>query len=240
MSQSTKIAERVRDFDWPRISAAVDDLGHARLPHLLSADECRQISDLYVDRGRFRSFVDLGEKRFGDHGDYQYFAHPLPPLVRSLRTHLYSRLARIANRWQAELGRSERFPPGLRTYLQACHDAGQTRPTPLLLRYHEGGYNCLHQDLYGALAFPLQVAVLLSDPRRDFSGGEFLLTEQRPRMQSRGEAISLSRGEGLVFANRERPVQGKRGLYAVGVRHGVSRVHAGHRMTLGLIFHDAK
>ena len=239
MSEAAKLAARVRGYDWGELERCLEMHGHARLPGLLTAAECAEMRDLYDERDRFRSFVDLGAKRFGDHGDYRYFAHPLPPLVKTLRARLYARLAAIANRWQSALGRAERFPPSLRAYIAACHAAGQSRPTPLLLRYHAGGYNCLHQDLYGRMAFPLQVAVLLSDPARDFSGGEFLLTEQRPRAQSRGEAIALARGEGLVFPNRDRPVRGNRGVYAASVRHGVSRVHAGHRMTLGLIFHDA-
>lgn len=240
MSGAAAVVARVRAYDWAQVGDSLDRSGWARLPRLLTAAECRGLRALYDDRARYRSFVDLGAKRYGDNGDYRYFAYPLPPLVRTLRTHLYAPLARIANRWQGELGRDERFPGGLRTYLRACHDAGQTRPTPLLLRYRKDGYNCLHQDLYGAMAFPLQVAVLLSKPSSDFTGGEFLLTEQRPRMQARGEALSLALGEGLVFPNRERPVEGRRGHHAAAMRHGVSRVRSGHRMTLGLIFHDAK
>jgi hypothetical protein len=183
--------------------------------------------------------VDLGRQRFGDRGDYRSFAHPLPAEIQTLRSALYRGLAPIANRWQEALGLPERFPRGLPAFLRTCRDAGQTRPTPLVLHYLEGGYNCLHQDRYGAVAFPLQVAILLSTPERDFAGGEFLLTEQRPRMQSRGEAVPLARGEGIVFPNAERPVRGRRGPFRAQVRHGVSRLERGERYTLGIIFHDA-
>jgi hypothetical protein len=181
----------------------------------------------------------MGRHRFGE-GQYAYFSNPLPPLVRNLRVGLYPPLARIANAWAAALGREERQPSTLREFLEHCHREGQRHPTPLLLRYEAGGYNRLHQDLYGDVAFPLQVAVLLSRPRQDFDGGEFLLLEQRPRMQSRGEAIGLTRGEAVVFPNRERPVLGTRGYSRAQVRHGVSTVHAGERLTLGIIFHDAR
>lgn len=240
VSAVARIRDRVAGFDWKAVGAALDERGHARLPGLLPPRECDALRDLYADRDRFRSFVDLAAHRYGDRGDYRYFARPLPGVVAALRTHLYARLAPIANRWQAVLGRTDRFPRGIGPFLRHCHANGQVRPTPLLLRYERDGYNCLHQDLYGAVAFPLQVAVLLSEPGTDFSGGAFLLVEQRPRMQSRGEAIELGRGEGLVFPNRARPVSGRRGPYAVTVRHGVSRVEAGERFTLGVIFHDAR
>jgi hypothetical protein len=231
---------RIAEYDWAALRADVDRYGHARLPALLDAPTCAAISALYDDAARFRSFVDLGRHRFGDHGDYRYFGYPLPRLIETLRVHLYARLAPLANAWARALGAGEAYPPGLRGFLARCREAGQTRPTPLLLRYDTDGYNCLHQDLYGEVAFPLQVAVLLSRPGEDFRGGEFLLTEQRPRMQSRGEAISLAQGEGVVFPNRVRTQRGARGHYAVQVRHGVSRVHAGERRTLGIIFHDAR
>lgn len=240
MSAAAEVRARLRSFDWGAVARGLDTHGHARLPGLLDEDACSALRALYAEHSRFRSFVDLARHRYGDHGDYRYFARPLPRLVLALRTHLYARLAPIANRWQAALGRPDRFPRGLAPFLERCHASGQSRPTPLLLRYERDGYNCLHQDVYGATAFPLQVAVLLSEPGTDFTGGAFLLTEQRPRMQSRGEAIDLARGEGIVFPNRERPVEGARGAYAVRVRHGVSRVLSGERMTLGLIFHDAR
>lgn len=234
------VRQRIGDFDWRAIATELDATGYARLPGLLTADECASLRHLHADRTRFRSFVDLAAHRYGDRGDYRYFARPLPTLVQSLRTHLYARLAPIANAWQKTLGRESRFPRGLGPFVARCHANGQQRPTPLLLRYDPGGYNCLHQDVYGEVAFPLQVAVLLSDPHDEFSGGAFLLTEQRPRMQSRGEAIALERGEGLIFPNRERPVAGRRGHSAARVRHGVSRVQSGERFTLGIIFHDAR
>jgi len=234
------VRSRLRGVDAEDLRAALDARGHALIPGLLSAGDCAALRALYPRRERFRSFVDLAGHRFGDRGDYRYFARPLPRLVQSLRSQLYALLVPVANHWNACLARPERFPSGLRPWLARCHEAGQTRPTPLLLRYDPGGYNCLHQDRYGALAFPLQVACLLSEPGRDFEGGEFLLVEQRPRMQSRGEAVPLGRGDAVVFPNAERPVQGSRGPYRVQVRHGVSRVRAGERMTLGLIFHDAR
>jgi hypothetical protein len=234
-----ELRRRVGARDWKAVEGALAEQGYARLPRLLSPTACRDVIRMYGERERFRSFVELGQKRFGDRGDYRYFANPLPPELRALRAALYRRLAPIANRWQEALGRSERFPPSLSAFLRDCRDAGQTRPTPLVLHYRAGGYNCLHQDRYGKLAFPLQVAVLLSHPERDFRGGEFLLLEQRPRMQSRGEAIHLERGEGIVFPNAERPAPGSRGAVRAQVRHGVSRLLGGERYTLGLIFHDA-
>lgn len=225
---------------WREVANSLEECGYARIPDLITGQDCQQLRSLYCKRALFRSFVDLGAKGYGDKGDYQYFAHPLPALVRHLRSQLYRPLARVANRWAETLGRPERFPSSLRTYLRTCHDAGQTRPTPLLLRYQEGGYNCLHQDLYGKLAFPLQVAILISNPETAFSGGEFLLTEQKPRAQARGEALALRLGEAVVFPNRVRPASGKRGPVACTVRHGVSRVTSGERMALGLIFHDAE
>ena len=239
-SDAARIRDRLARSDWARVARDLDAAGYARLPGLLDAAQCDAARALYRDERRFRSFVDLGAKRFGDHGDYRYFASPLPALVGTLRSQLYARLAPIANRWCERLGDERRYPARLRPWLEACHAAGQTRPTPLVLRYEAGGYNCLHQDRYGALAFPLQVAVLLSRPGRDFEGGEFLLVEQRPRMQSRGAAIALERGEAIVFPNAERPADGARRTYRVAVRHGVSPLARGERYTLGLIFHDAR
>jgi hypothetical protein len=221
------------------VARDLDALGYARLPGLLSAGECAETSRLWKREGAFRSHVDMRSHRFGE-GEYRYFTRPLPPLVSALRQHLYPPLARVANSWHASLGLEERHPPTLRGFLFRCHEAGQERPTPLLLRYEAGGYNRLHQDLYGSVAFPLQVTVLLSRPERDFRGGEFLLLEQGPRMQARGEAISLARGEAIVFPNSERPVAGARRVYRARMRHGVSRVLEGLRLALGIIFHDAK
>jgi hypothetical protein len=245
----SRVFTRVGRFDWADVEQSLDDFGSARLPGLLTPEECDELIGLYPADASFRSTVDMEQHRFGV-GQYRYFASPLPALVRTLRTALYPRLRQIANRWQERLAEPARFPARLSGFLAECAERGQTRPTPLLLRYTANGYNCLHQDLYGELAFPLQVACLLSKPDgqhpgpprrgRDFTGGEFLLTEQRPRAQSRGEAIVLEQGEGLIFPNRSRPVAGARGSYRAQVRHGVSRVHAGERFTLGIIFHDAE
>jgi hypothetical protein len=233
------IRSRLAALDWGAVTRVLDADGHACIPGLLDPGECHALRACYRERDHFRSFVDLAQHRFGDHGDYRYFARPLPALVESLRIQLYARLWPVANRWWSQLGRNERFPRGLAPFLARCHERGQTRPTPLLLRYEAKGYNCLHQDLYGDIAFPLQVAILLSEPERDFSGGEFLLTEQRPRMQSRGRSIQLARGDALIFPNRMRPVATARGHAAAQVRHGTSPVHAGERYVLGIIFHDA-
>lgn len=229
----------MRASDWRGLADSLDELGHARLPRLLGADECRALARLYSRDECFRSTIDMEPRRFG-RGQYRYFARPLPPLVESLRRALYPPLAGIANDWQQRLGRGERFERSLGPFLARCHRQGQTRPTPLLLRYREGGFNNLHQDLYGSVAFPLQVAILLSQPGRDFEGGDFLLVEQRPRQQSRGEAIALSRGEAVVFPTRERPVEGARGSYRAQLRHGASRLLRGERLVLGIIFHDAR
>ena len=199
--------------------------------------ECDALAGLYDEPARFRTRVVMARHGFGQ-GEYQYFAHPLPGLVAGLREGLYPPLATVANRWAAALGTAG-YPPHHGAFLQQCHDAGQTRPTPLLLRYGPGDYNCLHQDLYGAQHFPLQVAILLNEPERDFTGGAFVLTEQRPRMQSRAEVVALRQGEGVVFAVNQRPMQGGRGVYRVTMRHGVSRLLSGRRHTLGVIFHDA-
>lgn len=233
-------ARRLDDLDWPRIDSELDRDGVAILPSLLSARECSALSALY-DRAAphtFRSRVVMARHGFGQ-GEYQYFDYPLPQFLSPLRGELYGRLAATANRWNAMLGRPERYPPSHAEYLAQCHAAGQTRATPLMLRYGAGDFNCLHQDLYGAMAFPLQVVVLLSAPGDAFEGGEFVLTEQRPRMQSRATVVPLRQGDAAVFAVSQRPVQGSRGVYRVNMRHGVSRVRRGMRTTVGLIFHDA-
>jgi hypothetical protein len=214
-------------------------VGHARIPGFLRVEECLALAALWDEPARFRKRVDLARHRFGDGGEYQYFAYPLPEAVAELRGALYAALAPIANAWRQRLGSAERFPPGLERFLARCRRERQSRPTPLLLRYGAGGYNRLHQDLYGKVAFPLQVAFLLSRPRRDFEGGEFLLLEQRPREQARVEVLALEQGEAIVFPNRERPSRGPRGDRRVQVRHGIARLHAGRRATLGIIFHDA-
>ncbi len=216
----------------------LDARGYARIEGLLTPQECSSIAALYRSDSRFRSRVVMARHGFG-RGEYKYFDYPLPKLVKELRTSLYAQLTPIANRWYAALGVKTSFPEEHAEYLARCHAAGQTRPTPLLLQYGEGDYNCLHQDLYGEHAFPLQVAVLLSEPGRDFEGGEFVLTEQRPRMQSRVDVVPLRQGDAVVFAVHHRPVRGTRGTYRVNMRHGVSRLRSGHRCTLGLIFHDA-
>ena len=232
-------AETLVAVDWPAVGQALDAHGHAVLPSLLAAGECTSLARLFDDDARFRSTVDMARHRFGE-GRYRYFAAPLPPLVAELRTALYACLAPIANRWNEALRRPARFPRTLASYQKMCAAAGQRRPTPLLLRYETGGWNALHQDLYGELVFPLQVTVMLDRPGIDFTGGDFLLVEQRPRMQSRGHAIALGRGDAVVFPCRTRAAQGARGPYQIGVRHGVSTVLSGRRTTLGLIFHDAK
>jgi hypothetical protein len=232
------IAARIAGFDWQKVAAELDAQGCAVVGPLLTPDECAALVGGYGDDALFRSKVIMARHGFG-RGEYKYFAAPVPPLIASLRTSLYPPLAEIANRWAEALGAAERFPPAHRAYLNRCHAAGQTRPTPLLLKYEAGDYNCLHQDVYGEHLFPLQLTVLLSRPGRDFEGGEFVLTEQRPRMQSRAEVVSLRQGEAVIFAVRERPVRGTRGVYRVNMRHGVSRLRSGQRFTLGIIFHDA-
>lgn len=233
------IAARVAALDWARVAAELDAQGSAVLPALLTAQECEALATLYIEEGHFRSRVVMARHGFG-RGEYQYFRYPLPDLVATLRTVLYPPLAPIANRWNATMGLDVRYPHAHADFIQRCHDAGQRRPTPLLLQYGVDDYNCLHQDLYGEHVFPLQVAILLSQPQRDFSGGEFVLTEQRPRMQSRPEVVPLQQGDAVVFAVHHRPVQGTRGSYRVQLRHGVSRVRSGRRHTLGVIFHDAQ
>ncbi len=232
--------QRVAALDWDRIAADLDARGCASAGPLLTLDECAAIADGYADADAdaFRSRVVMARHGFGA-GEYKYYAYPLPALVASLRASLYPPLAAIANRWEQALGRPARFPAGHAAFLRQCHESGQARPTPLLLQYGAGDYNCLHQDLYGPLHFPLQAAILLSRPDQDFTGGAFVLTEQRPRMQSRAEVVPLGQGEAVLFAVNQRPVQGARGAYRVTMRHGVSRVLSGSRHTLGVIFHDA-
>src|SRR5213593_3550607 len=233
------IAARLGRLDWEAMARALDERGYATTPPLLPASECAALAQLWADERRFRSRIDMARLRFGV-GEYKYFAAPLPPVVAALRVHLYRYLAPIANRWMETMGATERFPPELGAYLARCAAHGQTRPTPLLLRYAAGGYNCLHQDLYGALAFPLQVTCVLGRRGADYAGGEILFVEQRPRAQSRGEVVVLERGEAVIFPNRYRPVAGARGTYRATVRHGVSRVTDGERLSLGVIFHDAE
>ena len=230
---------QVRTIDWARVSDDLDATGSAVIERLLSADECRQLSRLYPDETPFRSRIVMARHGFGQ-GEYKYFTYPLPDVVARLRSGLYGHLAPIANRWNASIGSDIRYPEVHDNFLERCHRAGQDRPTPLLLRYGTGDYNCLHQDLYGEHVFPLQVAVLLSAPGSEFTGGEFVLVEQRPRMQSRAEVVPLGQGDAVVFAVHHRPVHGTRGTYRVTMRHGVSRLRSGERYTLGVIFHDAK
>ena len=239
MDGAARLARLLESLDWASLSQQFDEVGYARIPGLLAARSCRQIDALYDREELFRKRVDMGRHQFGE-GEYQYFANPLPALVEQLRRGLYPALAPIANLWQERLRKPERFPDSLDGFIRVCREAGQERPTPLLLRYEADGYNRLHQDLYGAISFPLQVTILLSQPGRDYEGGEFLLTEQRARLQSRGEAIALEQGEAIVFATRERPVTSVRGFARAQLRHGVSRIRRGRRSALGIIFHDAK
>jgi hypothetical protein len=233
------IEARVAALDWARIATELDAFGCATTGTLLAAEECAAIAARYDEDAIWRSRVIMGRHGFG-RGEYKYFAYPLPDIVAALRAALYPRLAAVANRWNGQMGLAQRFPADHAAYLARCHAGGQKRPTPLLLQYGAGDYNCLHQDVYGELVFPLQVAFLLSRPHQDFTGGEFVLTEQRPRMQSRAEVVPLTQGEGVIFPVHHRPVQGTRGVYRVNMRHGVSRLRAGRRHTLGIIFHDAK
>ncbi|OCP35596.1 2OG-Fe(II) oxygenase [Ensifer sp. LC163] len=232
-------ATRVAAYDWPAIFDDLNGYGCAVMEKLLSEEECRQISALYQEEEHFRSHIHMARHGFG-RGEYRYFKYPLPRLLGGLRTALYHRLAEIANEWNGRMGIEGWYPTEHAEFLRQCHDAGQTRPTPLLLQYVPGDFNCLHQDLYGDLAFPIQVAILLSEPGQDFTGGEFVLTEQRPRMQSRAEVVPLRQGDAVAFAVHNRPVQGTKGNYRVNLRHGVSRVRSGLRHTVGIIFHDAR
>jgi hypothetical protein len=226
------------DIDWTRVSSDLDAQGSAVIENLISPAECSGLAALYQAEERFRSRVVMERHGFG-RGEYKYFSDPLPDVIARLRTTIYPHLAPIANRWNAALHIDTRFPEEHTRLIERCHAAGQRRPTPLLLQYRAGDYNCLHQDLYGEHVFPLQLTILLSEPGRDFTGGEFVMTEQRPRMQSRPEVVPLRQGHAVVFAVHHRPVRGKRGVYRVNLRHGVSRVHSGQRHTAGIIFHDA-
>lgn len=235
----TAAEARIAGYDWPAITGELDGFGCAVLPKLLAPEECRSIAALYPEEDRFRSHIIMARHGFGK-GEYRYFKYPLPDVLGKIRTALYPHLAGLANHWNERMGIEQRYPEAHATYLKQCHDAGQTRPTPLLLQYVPGDFNCLHQDLYGDLVFPIQVAILLSEPGRDFTGGEFCMTEQRPRAQSRVEVVPLRQGDAVAFAVNNRPVQGTRGNYRVNLRHGVSRVRSGMRHTVGIIFHDAK
>jgi hypothetical protein len=232
------IEERLQRLDWKSIEQALYDMGYAKTPPVITPDECAELIGLYGDESRFRRRIDMARHRFGI-GEYQYFAEPLPALVQGLRMGMYPPLATIANGWMEALRQPQRYPLDLASFLAVCQEHGQVKPTPLLLRYEAGGYNCLHQDLYGEIAFPLQLTCFLSRRDLDYTGGEFLLVEQRPRAQSRGEAITTEQGEIIIFATRERPAVGSRGYYRLQMRHGVSRIWSGRRYALGIIFHNA-
>ena len=234
-----EIDSRVQQVGWEPLYQSLDAHGNAVLERLLSRSECQELAALYPHDSGFRSRIVMARHGFG-RGEYKYFSYPLPGIISHLRTTLYHRLAPLANRWNEAMGIAVRYPPKHAAFIARCREAGQTKPTPLLLQYGAEDYNCLHQDVYGEHVFPVQVAVLLSEPGRDFTGGEFVMTEQRPRMQSRAEVISLRQGDAAVFTVRQRPVQGSRGVYRVNLRHGVSRIRSGRRHTLGIIFHDAE
>ena len=229
---------RVDALDWDCLCNNIDADGSCIIRGLLTVDECDQAAALYEEEQLFRSKVVMARHGFGK-GEYKYFCYPLPPVAEQLRTLVWPKLVPVANRWNEAMRIDVRFPASHAEFLRRCHEAGQTRPTPLMLDYGTGDYNCLHQDLYGEHVFPLQLAILLSEPGKDFSGGEFVMTEQRPRMQSRPQVLSLKKGDAAIFAVHQRPVEGTRGYYRVNMRHGVSRITAGHRRTLGIIFHDA-
>ncbi|AJD53105.1 hypothetical protein SAMN02744133_1148 [Thalassospira xiamenensis M-5 = DSM 17429] len=229
----------IASLDWEKHARELDTHGCAILEHLIDQDTCRALIARYDEPETFRRHIHMARHGFG-RGEYKYFAYPLPDMIAGLRQSLYPPLAEIANRWNRAMGLDRHFPGDHARFVAQCHDAGQTRPTPLLLRYRAGDYNCLHQDVYGDCVFPLQVAILLSNPETDFEGGEFVLTEQRPRMQSRAEVVPLMQGDAVIFPVHHRPVAGRRGTYRVNMRHGVSRLRAGSRHTLGIIFHDAK
>jgi len=229
---------RINSIDWHRIEDDLNRYGCATVEQLLTAAECDMLASLYAQDDLYRSRVVMARHGFG-RGEYKYYAYPLPAMISELRQTAYSHLAPVANRWNASMGIETRYPADHADFIRKCHAAGQTRPTPLILQYDEGDYNCLHQDLYGEHVFPLQLAILLSVPGRDFTGGEFVMTEQRPRMQSRAEVVPLAQGDAVIFAVHHRPVNGTRGVYRVNLRHGVSRLRSGHRHTVGVIFHDA-
>jgi uncharacterized protein len=235
---SSSERDRISCYDWAMIESDLSSYGASVLENLLTKQECEWIAALYSEEVHFRSHIVMARHGFGK-GEYRYFKYPLPGLIEELRTSLYSRLAPIANQWNERMGEATGYPAEHSEFLKRCHDRGQLRPTPLLLQYAPGDYNCLHQDLYGDLAFPIQVAILLSEPVEDFTGGEFVLAEQRPRMQTRAEVVPLGQGDAVAFAVHHRPMQGSRGTYRVNLRHGVSRVRSGRRHTVGIIFHDA-
>jgi hypothetical protein len=237
--EPASVVQRVKAYDWNATDSDLNASGCAVLPKLLSQDECASIAALYTHEEHFRSHIHMARHGFGK-GEYRYFQYPLPELIEELRTALYAHAAAFANGWNERMNIATRYPAHHADFLEICYNAGQTRPTPLLLQYTAGDFNCLHQDLYGDLAFPLQVTVLLSAPNEDFTGGEFVLTEQRPRMQSRVEVVPLQQGDAVLFAVHNRPVQGAKGSYRVNLRHRVSRVRSGERHTLGIIFHDAR
>jgi hypothetical protein len=237
---SANIQKRIDALDWNKAEESLSTRGYAVTDPILTPEECASIVSLYHDSTRFRSQVIMERHRFGV-GDYKYFANPLPEIVAILRTSAYPHLAKVANEWARAFGEEKPpFPLDHAAFVKICHKAGQTKPTPLMLHYEAGGYNCLHQDLYGEIAFPLQMVFLLGQPGRDWEGGEFLLVEQQPRAQSKAEVVTANQGQGIIFTTRYRPVKGSRGYYRVNLRHGVSRVHSGTRYTLGIIFHDAK
>jgi hypothetical protein len=238
MNTAARLGHHLPEMAWSDVERELDGHGCAVLPRMLTPMQCDRVAGFYADDTAFRARIVMARHGFG-RGEYKYFNYPLPDLVERLRSSLYPRLAPLANRWNEALGLPVHFPREHADFIRRCHEAGQVRPTPLLLRYGEGDYNCLHQDLYGEHVFPLQVAILLSEPGADFTGGEFVMTEQRPRMQSRPEVVSLAKGDAVVFAVHTRPVQGVRGIYRVNHRHGVSRLRSGKRLTLGIIFHDA-
>jgi uncharacterized protein len=235
----SNIGSRINSLAWPGISASLHEAGWAKTGEVLTEDECRELRSLYASEGLFRSRVVMARHRFGL-GEYKYFAYPLPDVVAELRESLYARLADVANEWAIKLGAKTEYPRIHREFIALCHARGQKRPTPLMLRYEAGGYNCLHQDLYGAVYFPLQTVFMLDQPGSDFEGGEFVLVEQRPRAQSAAQVIAPRQGEGVIFTTRWRPVQGTRGHYRVNIRHGVSAITRGIRHTLGIVYHDAE
>ncbi|RZU35663.1 2OG-Fe(II) oxygenase [Edaphobacter modestus] len=238
LPDAAQAVSQVESLDWQSITDSLNDSGNALLKNVLTSQDCAALASMYGDDGHFRSRVVMSRHGFG-RGEYKYFSYPLPDILQGLRSSLYERLAPVANLWNQQMGIETRYPAKHADFIERCHDAGQLRPTPLLLQYGVGDYNCLHQDLYGEHVFPIQVAFLLSEPERDFTGGEFVLTEQRPRMQTRPEIVPLRQGDAVAFAVHHRPVQGTRGTYRVNLRHGVSRLRSGQRYTVGVIFHDA-
>ena len=238
LPKAAKTFARIEALDWQEIGQNLDEQGYAALAGVLTPQECKALASLYPNEDGFRSRVVMGRHGFG-RGEYKYFSYPLPDIIEEMRTELYSRLAPLANKWNESMKIDVRYPAKHAQFIKRCHDAGQKRPTPLLLQYGPGDFNCLHQDLYGEHVFPIQVTFLLSEPGKDFTGGEFVLTEQRPRMQSRPEVVPLRQGDAVAFAVHHRPVQGRRGVYRVNMRHGVSRLRCGQRHTMGIVFHDA-